>query len=221
MEKSNRSQGSASSFEAESQDRHLQSKLRTVSMVDSARAGTTLLALLMGLTVLGISANTLRVYQDTHVSQDYMLPLWPDQFNIRPTVSLVIGSVIVFVANIIALCFSHVGALRARATAHTSVTFLAPLVGLAGALIAVIFYYVVNASEVADTFLSWTCRWKDIPMSQAPHWDTLCQQSHAGLYLAILLIPVEFAALALAAYQMKVEKYTDRYLGARKTPVLS
>jgi len=221
MEKSNRSQGSASSFEADSQDRHLQSKLRTVSMVDSARTGTTVLAFLMGLTVLGISANTLRVYQDTHVSQEYMLPLWPDEFNIRPTVSLVIGSVIVLVANIVALCFSHVGSLRAKATAHTSVTFAAPLVGLAGALIAVVFYYVVNGSDVTDTFLSWTCRWKDIPMSQAPHWDTLCQQSHAGLYLAILLIPAEFAALVLASYQMKVERYTERYLGARKTPVLS
>jgi hypothetical protein len=101
------------------------------------------------------------------------------------------------------------------------VTFVAPLIGLTGALIAVVFYYVVNASEVADTFLSWTCRWKDVPMSQAPHWDTLCQQSHAGLYLAILLIPVEVAALGLAAFQMKTEKYTDRYLGARKTPVLN
>lgn len=100
-------------------------------------------------------------------------------------------------------------------------TFAAPLLGLTGALIGVVFYYVVNGSEVADTFLSWTCRWKDVPMSQAPHWGTLCQQSHAGLYLAILLIPVEVVALGLAAFQMKTEKYTDRYLGARKTPVLN
>ncbi|KAK4043965.1 hypothetical protein C8A01DRAFT_31838 [Parachaetomium inaequale] len=221
MEKSSRSQGSASSFEADSQDLHLQSKMRTARMVDSARVGTTVLALLIGLTVLGISANTLRVYQDTHVAHEFMLPLWPDEFNIRPTVSLVVGSVIVFVANVVALCFSHVGALRAKTTAHTSATFLAPLVGLAGALVAVVFYYAVNASDVSDSFLSWTCRWRDVPMSQAPHWDTLCQQGHAGLYLAILLIPVEVVALALAAFQVKVERYTDRYLGARKTPVLS
>jgi hypothetical protein len=109
MEKSSRSQGSASSFEGDSQDLHLQSKMRTTRMVDSARAGTTLLALLMGLTVLGVSGNTLRVYNDTHVSAEFMLPLWPDAFNVRPTVALVIGSVIVFIANIIALCFSHVG----------------------------------------------------------------------------------------------------------------
>jgi len=221
MEKSSRSQGSASSFEAESQDLHLQSKMRTVTMVDSARAGVTVLALLMGLTVLGVAGNTLRVYESTHVAHEFMLPLWPDHFNLRPTVSLVIGSVIVLVANLIAVCFSHVGVLRAKSTLHTATTILAPLLGLTGALIAVIFYYAVNASETADSFVSWTCRWKDIPMSQAPHWDTLCQQAHAGLYLAILLIPVEVAALALAAFQLKVERYTDRYLGARKTPVLN
>jgi hypothetical protein len=220
MEKSNRSQNSASSFEGASQDLHLESKMRSARLVDSARAGTTVLALLMGLTVLGVSGNTLRVYNDTNVSPEFMLPLWPDAFNARPTVALVIGSVIVFIANIIALCFSHVGSLRAKTTLHTATTLLAPVLGLAGALIAVIFYYAANASDTADTFLSWTCRWQDVPMTQAPRWDTLCQQSHAGLYLAILLIPVEVAALALAAFQMKVERYTDRYLGARKTPVV-
>ncbi|AEO69228.1 02660985-ca9f-4cab-8d24-284cf06b8608 [Thermothielavioides terrestris] len=221
MEKSNRSQGSASSFEAESQDLHLQSKLRTIRVIDSARVGTTALALLMGLTVLGVSANTLRVYQETHVSPDFLLPLWPAEFNIRPTVALVIGSAVVLVSNIVALCCSQVRTLRARATVHTSVTFIAPLLGLAGALISIIFYYAVNASQTVDTFLSWTCRWTDIPMSQQPRWDTLCRQSHAGLYLAILLIPVEVAALVLAGFQMKIERYTDAYLRARKTPVLS
>ena len=83
--------------------------MRTVRMVDSARAGTTVLALLMGLTVLGISGNTLRVYNDTHVAHEFLLPLWPDNFNVRPTVSLVIGSAIVLVANLVAVCFSHVG----------------------------------------------------------------------------------------------------------------
>lgn len=111
--------------------------------------------------------------------------------------------------------------LRARQTAHTSVTFVAPLIGAAAALIAVIFYYVVNASDTVDTFVSWTCRWQDIPMTQQPRWDTLCQQSHAGLYMAILLIPVEAIALVLAGLQMKTERYTDEYLRARKTPVLS
>ncbi|KAL2169677.1 hypothetical protein VTG60DRAFT_5816 [Thermothelomyces hinnuleus] len=212
MEKSSRSQGSASSIEADLQDQHLQSKLRTIRMTDAARAGTTLLALLMALTVLGVSANTLRVYQGTHVSRDFMLPLWPDEFDLRPTLSLVAGS---------ALRAPRAAAAAAAATTRTATAFLAPLAGLAGALVAVAFFYAVNASDAADTFLSWTCRWEAVPMSRAPRWAPLCRQARAALYLAVLLIPVEVAALALAAFQLKVERYTERYLGARKTPVLS
>ncbi|AEO57763.1 hypothetical protein MYCTH_2143764 [Thermothelomyces thermophilus ATCC 42464] len=227
MEKSSRSQGSASSIEADLQDQHLQSKLRTIRMTDAARAGTTLLALLTGLTILGVSANTLRVYQGTHVSRDFMLPLWPDEFDLRPTLSLVAGSAVVVLANLVALGFGQVGALRApRAAAaavatRTATAFLAPLAGLAGTLVAVAFFYAVNASDAADTFLSWTCRWEAVPMWRAPRWAPLCRQARAALYLAVLLIPVELAALALAAFQLKVERYTERYLGARKTPVLS
>lgn len=110
MEKSSsRSQGSASSIE---EDLHLQSKMRSIRTVDAARVGVTVLALLMGLTVLGVSANTLRVYQETHVAHEFLLPLWPDEFNVRPTVALVIGSAFVLVSNIGALCCSHVPSVR-------------------------------------------------------------------------------------------------------------
>lgn len=85
---------------------------------------------------------------------------------------------------------------------------------------AVIFYYAVNASATADTLVSWTCRWRDIPMARQPHWDTLCRQGRAGLYLAVVLIPVEAIALGLAAVQMRAERYVGGYLGARKTPVM-
>ena len=99
---------SSSDFEVDSRDTHLQAKVRTARMVDNARVGATALALLMAMTVLGVSANTLAVYDYTSMPQDYMLALWPDEFNIRPTVSLVVGSVIIVIANIAALCFSKV-----------------------------------------------------------------------------------------------------------------
>ncbi|KAL2258125.1 hypothetical protein VTK26DRAFT_8688 [Humicola hyalothermophila] len=217
MDKSSRSQGSASSIE---EDLHLQSKMRTIHTVDAARAGTTMLALLMGLSALAVSGNTLRVYNETHVPREYLLPLWPDDFNIRPTVALVIGSAIVLVSNMVALSCSQVRSLRTNTFLHTSTVLASPLVGLAAALVAVAFYYAVNASDSADTIVSWTCRWNDIPMSRQPHWRSLCRQSRAGLYLAVVLIPVEAVALGLAAVLLKTERYTERYLGARKTPVL-
>lgn len=99
---------SASDFEVDSQDLHLQSKVKTLRIVDSARVGLTLLALLMGITVLGVSADALAVYDDTHVHHDFRLPLWPDEFNLRPTVALVVGAAIVVISNSVSLLFSKV-----------------------------------------------------------------------------------------------------------------
>jgi hypothetical protein len=102
-------QPQTSDFEVDSHDLHLQSKTKTLRMVDNARIATTALALLMGITVLGVSGNTLAVWNDTYVSpSDFYLPLWPEEFNIRPTVALVAGSAFVIVANIVGLCFSKV-----------------------------------------------------------------------------------------------------------------
>ncbi|KAK4189589.1 hypothetical protein QBC35DRAFT_139147 [Podospora australis] len=201
------------------EDAHLQSKMKTISTLDTARSGATALALGMGLAVLGTAGNTLRVY-DTTRSDDPrdILSLWPANFNIKPTVALVVGSVFVVLASIVSLAFARVTSLRTKQTPAFSLG--APVIGLIASLIAIIFFYAVNASETTDTFASWTCRWKKVPMSQAPHWDTLCGQSYAGIYLAILLVPVEAAVLGLAVFQKKAERYTERYEGAKKSPAL-
>ncbi|KAK0736957.1 hypothetical protein B0T21DRAFT_383042 [Apiosordaria backusii] len=183
-------------------DHHLQSKMNSLRTVDTLRVGATGLALLMSLTLLP--------------------PLWPEHFNIRPTVSLVIGSVFIIVSCVASLCCSKISSLRNKTTLHTGASFAAPLVGLVASLISVIFFYAANASDTVDTFTSWTCRWRDIPMGQQPHWGTLCQQSYAGLYLAILLIPVTAAGLGLAGWQGRLERYVEGYAGAsKKSPALS
>jgi hypothetical protein len=87
---------------------------------------------------------------------------------------------------------------------------------MVAAIIAIVFFYVANASETVDTLISWTCSWQLVNMTQNPHFGTMCKQSQAGLYLAIVLIPVEALALALAGWQLKVEKYTSAYTRARK-----
>lgn len=226
MEKSaaQSSQLSTSSFDvtrhqSSSPDQHLQSKQKMIRTLDAARSGATALALAMGLAVLGTSGNTLRVYNETgSPEKDIGLSLWPAQFNIRPTVALVVGAVFVVLASAVSLGFARVASLR---TKQKPASLGGPVVGLIASLIAIIFFYAVNASETTDTFASWTCRWKEIPMSQAPHWDALCGQSYAGIYLAILLVPVEAAVLGLAVYQGKEERYAERYQGAKASPALS
>jgi len=237
---------SGSEFEVDSQDFHLQSQIKTLRRVDSIRVGVTLLALLMGLSILGVSADAVNTYNATHVSYDFLLPLWPDEFDLRPTVALVVGATLVMVANALSLVASKVQSvshpppppppggrgfnavmvtwltrpsnqLRQRTAVHKPLMFVAPFVGLAAAVIAIIFFYAVNTSDTYDTLLSWTCRWKEVGMAQKPHFGTLCKESWAGLYLSILLIPVEAAVFALAIWQVKVEKHTSAYSQARKS----
>ncbi|KAL2271605.1 hypothetical protein VTJ83DRAFT_976 [Remersonia thermophila] len=216
-----RSNASTSSLEGDLQDLHLQSKLQTIRLADAGVAGAALLALLAGLSVMGAAGDALRVYDETHLPGEYWLPLWPDDVNSAPTSALVAAGAAVTLANLAGLAFHHVGSLRARASLHLALTFLAPLLGLVASLAAISVYYAADASDARDTLLSWTCRWRDVPMAQAPHWGPLCTQSRAALYLAVVLVPLEAAALALAGARVKVVKYTERYLAARKTPVLN
>ena len=106
---------------------------------------------------------------------------------------------------------------------HTPVTFVAPFLGFVAALIAMAYFYAVNASNTDDTLQSWSCRWTSVQMTQQPHFGTLCRQSKAGLYLAVLLIPIEGIVFAIAAFQFSVEKSASSLGRGRKSasPILS
>lgn len=107
---------SASQFEIGTQDHHLQNKVRAIKMLDGVRTGLTILALIMGVSVLGVSADTLQVYNATSVPPGYeqLLPLWPQNFNLRPTVALVVGAAFVVVANAVSVLCSRIAIVCSR-----------------------------------------------------------------------------------------------------------
>lgn len=99
----------SSDFEVDSQDTQVApSKLKSIKLIDNVRIGLTVLVLCLGITILGVSGDALSVYDSTHLSGDFFLPLWPDEFDLRPTIALCVGSAIVVVANIVALVFGKV-----------------------------------------------------------------------------------------------------------------
>lgn len=99
----------SSHFEIDpSNDGYLHKQAKTVAMLDAARIGITTLALLAGLTVLGLAGNTLSVYNNTRLEEAGWLSLWPAVFDLRPTVALVVGGGIVTLANIAGLVCSKV-----------------------------------------------------------------------------------------------------------------
>ncbi|KAK2728777.1 hypothetical protein CKAH01_02827 [Colletotrichum kahawae] len=203
-----------SGFEVDPEDTQYASQARFLGTIDAARVSLTAVALLAGITILGVSADALAVYDATHVPAGYLLPLWPDAFDPRPTVALVVGSSIVIVANIVSLLFSRIQSLRGRALIHNSLSIGAPAVGLVAAVVAMSVFYSINASTTVDTLQSWSCRWSDVVMVTRPHFGTLCKQSKAGLYMSILLIPIEAITLGAGAYQMVLERNISRASGA-------
>ncbi|ROV94703.1 hypothetical protein VSDG_06141 [Cytospora chrysosperma] len=205
-----------SHFEVESHDEYLRKQIKVLKMTDAARISITALALLCGVTILGLSADALSVYNMTRLGDNSWLSLWPTSFDLRPTVALIVGSSIVMLANIAALLCSKVPHLRYNTPLHTPMMFVAPLIGFAAAIIAMVFFYAINASTTVDTLISWTCRWQAVPMSQAPNFGTLCGQSWASVYLAVILIPLEAIALLVAGWQVKAEKHAAAYSRARK-----
>jgi len=183
-----------------------QSNVRTTRVAESARFGLTVLALLAGITIVTTSADTLVVYNNTHLSEDFFLPLWPSDFNIRPTIALVVCSAIVVLVSAISIFVSKVSALRSKAPINGTISFLAPTAGLIAAIIATSFFYGVNASTTTDSLQSWSCTWSSITMDTQPHFGTLCSESKVALYLTVMLIPVEVLVLGTAAWTVFAEK---------------
>jgi hypothetical protein len=102
-------EASSSTFEVDSDnDRYLERQTRIFKLIEAARVSITALALLCGITVLGLSADAIRVYNSTKLNGDDLLSLWPDSFDMQPAVALVVGSSLVTLASIAALLSSKV-----------------------------------------------------------------------------------------------------------------
>ncbi|KAI1489179.1 hypothetical protein F5X96DRAFT_670910 [Biscogniauxia mediterranea] len=208
MSSENKGPASTSDFEV---DPRLE-QLRRIHLIDNVRVSFTSLALLCGLAVLGTSGDTLAVYNATHVSNNFHLPLWPDQFDLRPTIALVVGGVVVVFANAVSLLFSKVQVLRGQALIHTPLTFLAPFVGFVAVMVSMIFFYAVNASISVDTVQSWSCRWGYTSMDRRPYFGTLCKESQTALYLSVVLVPIELIIFTTAGYQVTMERRASKLL---------
>ncbi|KAI1143606.1 hypothetical protein F5Y05DRAFT_417911 [Hypoxylon sp. FL0543] len=191
--------------------------MKKIRLVESARIGLTGLALLSGFTILGTSADTLAVYNATHLPGDFHLPLWPDQFDLRPTIALVIGSSIVVLAHILSLLFSKIRTLRNQTAVHSSLSLAAPFVSFTAVMISMIFFYAINASTKDDTLQSWSCQWRIATMSAKPHFGTLCDESRTALYLSVVLVPVELIIFTVAGYQSMLERKSVGVMPSRKS----
>jgi hypothetical protein len=103
---------SASNFETDVESVRVEPSFRLYRLIDSARLGLTVLALAAGLTILGLSADTIAVYHATYVPEDWFLQLWPTNFDMGPSIALVVGGALVVVANLISLIAGKIPTVR-------------------------------------------------------------------------------------------------------------
>jgi hypothetical protein len=94
----------SSSFpEFEIRELEQQKSIKMIRIVESARLGLTVLALLSAIVIVGTSAETLGVYNRTHLGQDFFLALWPTNFDVRPTIALITCGVIIVLTSAVSL----------------------------------------------------------------------------------------------------------------------
>lgn len=62
MSRQTKGEASSSEFEVDSRDTYLQSKVKTLRLIDGARVALTALALLMGISILGMCLDELFPY---------------------------------------------------------------------------------------------------------------------------------------------------------------
>jgi len=192
--------------EFETRDVGYQKNVRTARLVESVRLGLAALALLAGISIVGTSADTLAVYNTTTLDENYFLAIWPNEFDLRPTVALVTCGAITFAASTASLIASRLPPIRNNPLVRTSVSFVIPAICLIAALIGMSFFYGVNASNNVFSLQAWSCQWSSIDMNVKPHWGTLCKESKAALYLMVMIVPLEVLVLGTAAWGAFTEK---------------
>jgi hypothetical protein len=101
-------------------------------------------------------------------------------------------------------------------------SIIAPFIGTVLAVVTVGEFWAVNASNTDETLLSWTCRWKSVPMGQQPYFGTLCHENWAAVVMAIIVMVLEIGILALGAYQWSLERHiVSRVQSRQECPVMS
>ncbi|CAG8979663.1 hypothetical protein HYALB_00003894 [Hymenoscyphus albidus] len=174
-----------------------------LKITDSIRLGLTVLALLSSIAILATSAETLSTYNETKGGgEDWMVPLWPRDFDIRPTIALVTCSAVILVSSGISLAIPFIPTLPTLLI--TTLSLLAPTTCLIASLVGTALFYGVNTSRTTSSLQSWSCQWRAVEMGMQPHWGSLCVQSKSALYLMVMMIPLEMGVLFVVGTGMVV-----------------
>ncbi|KAL3419424.1 hypothetical protein PVAG01_09645 [Phlyctema vagabunda] len=178
----------------------------TTRLVEATRLGLTVLGFVGSVIIVGTAADTLAVYNNTSLSQDFWLPLWPSNFSLQPTIALVTCGCIMLVASALSLAMSKIPALHQKTSILRIVNFTSPIIALIASIIATALCYSINDSSRTFSLQAWSCQWSALDMSVDPHFGILCKESRAALYLTVMMIPLQCLVLVMAGVDLLAEK---------------
>jgi len=167
---------------------------RRAHFLDTARLGLTVLSLLLGIVIIGTSADALIIFNRTY---DDTFALWPPSLSVGPNLAIAASGVIIVLSSTVAIIASRIGFIRNRPLIYTILSILGAGVSLLVALIATIIFYARNASDTIDTLQSWSCRWADVDMDSEPHFGKLCHETKVALYMTVIMIPLQVIVIGL------------------------
>ncbi|KAI9721826.1 MAG: hypothetical protein M1812_002162 [Candelaria pacifica] len=169
------------------------------------RIGFFTLVLAGSLAAVGCTAHPLLVYHRSHAQVDWWLPLWPQHFDLRPTVALCVAGGVTAGLNLVGLVVALVPSPRPRTKLLNIITAVAGIVGLVVTVFGVAYFNALDGKRGRDTLLSWTCQWSDVVKSAPADFRRICIESKFSLDMMVLLVIFEVMTLGLAAWGFYME----------------
>nr|OQO19759.1 hypothetical protein B0A51_13252 [Rachicladosporium sp. CCFEE 5018] len=173
------------------------------------------LSIALSIAVLACSARTLAIFNNQHTTNAWLLPIWPNHFDLTGLKTLIGTSTGIVVLNAVAIVALFVPSMPASFTVLLSSVLSSIL-----ALVALIMPSLLNnKAPRRDTLQTWTCSWYDkstFSGQQPPaQFSTLCHQTVSVLlrhfaftqhrfttFTPIPMLLLQLLLLATAAYAL-------------------
>ncbi|OQO09755.1 hypothetical protein B0A48_05158 [Cryoendolithus antarcticus] len=160
------------------------------------------LSIALSIAVLACSARTLAIFNAQHTTNAWLLPIWPNHFDLTGLKTLIGTSTGIVVLNAVAIVALFVPSMPASFTVLLSSVLSSIL-----ALVALIMPSLLNnKAPRRDTLQTWTCAWHDkstFSGQQPPaQFSTLCHQTRFTTFTPIPLLLLQLLLLATAAYAL-------------------
>ncbi|OQE17636.1 hypothetical protein PENSTE_c020G08856 [Penicillium steckii] len=180
--------------------------LKRSRLIHWARLGLSIMITVVSVAIIACEAVPLRHYKDTSKWASDDLPLWPLNFDLRPTVAALACGCVIVTLNLVYVVAALLPSPHSRIKLLNSYSSLSAICGFIAALVGILFIiYRPSSSHPSgftenETLHSWTCKWKNSSDGQTTPIDFLrdCRGTRAGFALLCVALGLE-VLMAIAA----------------------